>query len=246
MPAAALKRRFRGYDRRQTDQLLADLTTRCERLGSERDALLTVIEELRRTQEERERGADNAREETLHELDGREQQVSQLEQRVDELERENAQHVEELRRLREELLEARATQQRHDAEWADHQATLARLEVRERALVEQLVMLKEELREGESEMRALPAAEQAAISRLSRLDQLVESVARETRREAELTLKKARARADEIVRAAESRRREVDAAPREQAAEREPSADFQQDLGEALWTSRVSSNSPPE
>src|ERR1043165_1065326 len=38
-PVPTLKRRFRGYDRAQTDQLIADLTERCDALTAERKSL---------------------------------------------------------------------------------------------------------------------------------------------------------------------------------------------------------------
>jgi F0F1-type ATP synthase membrane subunit b/b' len=63
-------------------------------------------------------------------------------------------------------------------------------------------------------------------------------VTQEARHEAEVTLKKARAQAEQIVRSAEKRGRELEA-----AVELHTSEDLQRHLGEALWTSRLSADS---
>jgi F0F1-type ATP synthase membrane subunit b/b' len=103
---------------------------------------------------------------------------------------------------------------------------------------------------------------------LHRLDRVVETLERESRREAEITLKKARERADEIVHSAERERRrlEADAAnpgtgervaeeydpiaahARIEAAVTEPevSEDLEGDVGEASWTSRAPYDQAPE
>src|SRR5919199_3487615 len=150
---ATPKRRWWGYDRQQTDELLADLARRYEQMRSERDALTMTVDELRGGQDERDRRENSAREEFLKELDDHAQQVFELEKQVASLKRENRQQAEEVKRLTEELLQTRAAQQRHQAEWDEQQATLARHEVRERALVEQVVMLKEELQHEATDVR---------------------------------------------------------------------------------------------
>lgn len=103
---------------------------------------------------------------------------------------------------------------------------------------------------------------------LHRLDRVVETLERESRREAEITLKKARERADEIVHSAERRRRrlEADATPpgtgdevaeeeydpiaahaRIEAAVTEPEvSEDLGDIGEASWTSRAHVEQAPE
>ncbi len=103
---------------------------------------------------------------------------------------------------------------------------------------------------------------------LHRLDRVVETLERESRREAEITLKKARERADQIVHSAERWRRRLEAdaphpATGEGAAEEEydpiaaharieaavtpeVSEDLERDVGEASWTSRAPFEQTPE
>jgi ABC-type transporter Mla subunit MlaD len=225
---ASPKRRFRGYDRRQTDELLADLGTRFDQVRGERDALAASMEELRRERAERERHAGQELEQATEELAARKQQVTELQQQVSELERGNAQHLDELRRLREELLQTQLAQQRLHADWADQHASVARLALRERALVEQVVMLRDELQRGATEVRPLPPGEPAAASTVPPLDRLVESVARETPADAEFDPVSALQRTE---------------APADDGGTAD---DLQQHLGEALWTSRDPADYAPE
>jgi len=91
-------------------------------------------------------------------------------------------------------------------------------------LAEQLTILKGELYQTRDPREAL--------------ERLVETVTQEARQEAEMTLKKARAHAEHIVRSAEKRGRELEAAVEERTSE-----DLQRHLGEALWTSRHTEDS---
>jgi len=223
VPPTTLKRRFRGYDREQTDEILGQLVTICDELRTQRDALQESVEELRREQEEHKGRADHEINRLLHELTGSEGRVTELQKEVADLRRESEQNQREVERLGEELLQARMLQQKHQEERAEHHANLARLELRDRVLVEQLVILKAELQQSLHDPRVLGPNE----SRLLRLDRIVESVTSEARREAEVTLKKARAQAQKIVRSAEKSGR---------AIEPESSDDLQRHLGEAIWT----------
>lgn len=215
----ALKRRFRGYDRAQTDDLIAQLKWSCDALTGERDGLRETIEKLRAEARDHEARTDREANDVLRELTAREREVSELERRLRELTQNDEQQQARLERVGDELLRARLEAQRHEDELAELLAHVGRVELRERVLAEQLTILKGELNQSRDPREAL--------------DRLVESVTQEARDEAELTLKKARQHADQIVRSAEKRGRELEAAVEERTSE-----DLQRHLGEALWTSR--------
>lgn len=215
----ALKRRFRGYDRAQTDDLIAQLKWSCDALTGERDGLRETIEKLRAEARDHEARTDREANDVLRELTAREREVSELERRLRELTQNDEQQQARLERVGDELLRARLEAQRHEDERAELLAHVGRVELRERVLAEQLTILKGELNQSRDPREAL--------------DRLVESVTQEARDEAELTLKKARQHADQIVRSAEKRGRELEAAVEERTSE-----DLQRHLGEALWTSR--------
>lgn len=214
-----LKRRFRGYDRAQTDDLLAQLRTSCDALTAERNSLRETIEKLRDEQREHEARTDREANDVLRELTTREREVADLERLIRELTQKDEQQQARLERVGDELLRARLEAQRHEDARAELLARVGRVELRERVLAEQLTILKGELNQSRDPREAL--------------DRLVESVTQEARDEAELTLKKAREHADQIVRSAEKRGRELEAAVEERTSE-----DLQRHLGEALWTSR--------
>jgi chromosome segregation ATPase len=215
----ALKRRFRGYDRAQTDDLIAQLKWSCDALTGERDGLRETVENLRAEAREHEARTEREANDVLRELTAREREVSDLERRLRELTLKDEQQQARLERVGNELLRARVEAQRHEDERAELLARVGRVELRERVLAEQLTILKGELNQSRDPREAL--------------NRLVESVTQEARDEAELTLKKARQHADQIVRSAEKRGRELEAAVEERTSE-----DLQRHLGEALWTSR--------
>lgn len=222
----ALKRRFRGYDRAQTDDLIAQLMQSFDALTAERNGLRETIEKLRAEQREHETRTDREANDVLRELTAREREVSDLERQLRELTQRGDQQQARLERAGNELLRARVEAQRHEDERAELLARVGRVELRERVLAEQLTILKGELNQSRDPREAL--------------DRLVESVTQEARDEAELTLKKARQHADQIVRSAEKRGRELEAAVEERTSE-----DLQRHLGEALWTSRRTPDSRP-
>jgi len=222
--APPLKRRFRGYDRGQADELIARLTQRCDALTAERNRLNETIEQLRAEQHEHKLRVEQEANVVLRDLTARERQVSDLEREIRELAGKNEQQEAELERVGDELLRARLEEQRHEDERVELLARVGRVELRERVLVEQLTILKGELQQTRDPREAL--------------DRLVETVTQEARHEAEVTLKKARAHAEQIVRSAEKRGRELEA-----AVELRTSEDLERHLGEALWTSRLSADS---
>jgi cell division septum initiation protein DivIVA len=222
--APPLNRRFRGYDRGQTDELIARLTQRCDALTAERSSLNETIEQLRAEQHEHKLRVDREANDVLRDLTARERQVSDLEREIRELTRKHEQQEAELERVADELSRARLEEQRHEDERVELLLRVGRVELRERVLVEQLTILKGELQQTRDPREAL--------------DRLVQTVTEEARHEAEVTLKKARAQAEQIVRSAEKRGRELEA-----AVELRTSEDLQRHLGEALWTSRLSPDS---
>jgi cell division septum initiation protein DivIVA len=221
-----LKRRFRGYDRAQTDQLIANLKERCDALTAERNSLRETIEELRDGQRKHKLHTNQEANDVLRELTARERQVSDLERQLREVTRKHEQQHSALERAGDELLRSHVEEQRHHDERAELLARVGRVELRERVLAEQLTILKGELHQTRDPREAL--------------DRLVETVTQEARHEAEVTLKKARAHAEQIVRSAEKRGRELEA-----AVELRTSEDLERHLGEALWTSRRTVDSSP-
>jgi cell division septum initiation protein DivIVA len=217
--APTFKRSFRGYNRVETDEFIAQLTKTCEAVTDERDGLNEAIEQLRTEQREHKRRTDQEANDLLRELTARERQVSDLERELRALTRQHEQQQAALERLGDELLRARADVQQQEDDRAELLARVGRIELRERVLAEQLTILKGELHQTRDPRAAL--------------DRLVETVTQEARQEAEVTLKKARAQAEHIVRSAEKRGREL-----EEAVETRTSEDLQRHLGEALWTSR--------
>jgi hypothetical protein len=201
-----LRRRIRGYDRQQTDELLAQASADFDRLRDERDSLAQRLEVLQR----------------LHEESAL--RVTELEVAVEDLER----------RLSEELTIARLAQQARRDKVTELEAILARREVRERALVTQLELLRSQ-------------PEQEPTHLLSRLDRIVESLEHEAREQAAAMLNKARRRAAEILRSAEARQQQQIesasmAAEPESAEKPELAQDLEQQIGEAMWTSRDASS----
>src|SRR5262249_5022110 len=178
-----------------------------------------TIEELRAEHREHELRTDEEANDVLRELTSREREVSDLERELRGMTRKHEQQQAALERMGDELLRARVEKRRHNDERTDLLARVGRVELRERVLAEQLTILKGELHQTRDPREAL--------------DRLVETVTQEARDEAELTLKKARAQAEHIVRSAEKRGREL-----EEAVELRTSEDLQRHLGEALWTSR--------
>jgi cell division septum initiation protein DivIVA len=254
----ALKRRLRGYDTQETEELLAEVAESYERVRAERLALSEQLEGLRRDKEGHER-------DLRIELDKLQEQLRIRDARIAQLE--------EVERLSEVVSSARAAQETQQTELAEQSASVARLETREKALVEQIAMFAAQLEQGDAHLAAPTSpspshVDERAAATLLRLDRVVETVARETRRDTEMMLKKARERADEILHSAEVRSRRiveeiarrgpgdetvreefdpVAALERVENPETEPEAadvaeaadDAERQLGEALWTAGV-------
>ena len=274
---ATLTRRLRGYDREETEKLLARVAESYDKLYAERRDLSDEVASLRAERQEREARSQAELDSLSEQLSGRDRQITDLEAQVARFEEEQSKRLEDLDRLREELSNVRTVQDDLQAELREQRDRAARFALREKALVAQIAMLVSQFDEEEAAQalapgtRALPERADRAAAMLLRLDRVVETLERESRREAELTLKKARERAGEIVRSAELRRRRLEAEaahpyaeeePEEQAEEYDPVAalariessvteaevsdDLKRNLGEASWTSRATFEETPE
>jgi chromosome segregation ATPase len=246
---ASLNRRLRGYDPQETEQLLADVAESYEKVLAEREALSEQLEELQHEQVEHERSLRLQLERVDERLSDRERRVSELEATVARLAQERSNQLEEAVRLTDELARAQAAKTGQGSELAVQRESLARLEIHERALVEQIAMLEAQVEQTDeaeatlADRRAMAHLEERAARTLLRLDRLVEQAQRQTRRDAELTLKKARERADEIARFAGMERQ----APAERWVHRGLQRDDRkEEVGEAAWTSRMGPDQLPQ
>jgi cell division septum initiation protein DivIVA len=278
---ATLKRRLRGYDTQETEELFVRVAASYERVSAERTALSEQLVDLRGEQEDHARDSRIELEKLQEQLSIRDVRIAELNAEIARFEEEHSERLEEVERLSKEVSSARATQEAQQAELAEQSASLARLDIREKALVEQIAMFAAQLGQGDAGFaaptspRAVSDLDERAAATLHRLDRVVETVARETRRETEMMLKKARERAEEILRSAEVRSRRivgeiarqgpvdetvraefdpVAALERVEEPESEPEAaddpqtadDAEQQLGEALWTSGMRPEEIPE
>jgi len=211
----ALKRRLRGYDTQETEELLVEVAESYERVRAERKALSEQLESLRHDQAKHERDARVELDKLQEQLSIRDVRIAELNAEIARFEEEHSKQLEEVERLSKEVSSARATQEAQQAELAEQSASLARLDTREKALVEQIAMFAAQLGQGDAGFaaptspRALSDVDERAAATLLRLDRVVETVARETRRDTEMMLKKARERADEILHSAEVRSRRI-------------------------------------
>ena len=264
-----LKRRLRGYDTQETEELLVRVAENYERVRAERQALSEQLERVRREQSDRERDSRIELDKLQEQLSDRDARVAQLKAQIARFEEERSRQLEEVKRLNEEVLSARTAQRAHQVELAEQSESVARLETREKALVEQIAMFAAQLEQGGgAETAPTSHLEERAAATLLRLERVAETVARETRRDTEMMLKEARERADEILHSAEVHSRRVveeiarqtgaDEAARDEfdpvaaleraedpGTETEATDDAQQ-VGEASWTSGISPEQIPE
>jgi DivIVA domain-containing protein len=269
--SASLTRRLRGYDPEETDELLARVADSYDKVNAERKHFSEEVSSLRDERQEREAQIQVELDRLKKQVSEREGRITDLEAQIARFEEKQSKQLEDLDRLRKELSRVRTEQEHVQADSLDQRERLARFALREKALVEQIAMLASQLRDEEadatraisSQARALPERAGRAAAMLLRLDRVVETLERESRREAETTLKKARERADEIVHSAEVQRRRLEAemanagaagdeehgeeydpvAALERieppVAESEASDDPEPNMGEASWTSRA-------
>jgi cell division septum initiation protein DivIVA len=269
-----LKRRLRGYDREKTEELLAEAAQSYERVETQRGALSEEIAKQRRDQEEREARFRAELDSFRERLSARDRRIVELEAEIARYEQELSGRVSELSSLREELAGTREAQGKDQKELLELRQRVARLETREKALGEQVAMLATQLEQEDAtplpppRASALPQRVGHAASMLVRFDHAVEMLERETRREAELTLKKARERAHEIVQSAEAHRRRLEGGSEHSPTSNEPRDEvydpvsalqrierpakaqdapdpLESRIGEASWTSRAAYGRAP-
>jgi DivIVA domain-containing protein len=235
---AKLNRRLRGYDQEETEQLLADVAESYEKVLTEREALTERFETLQHEQAERERGW-RLQLERLHErLSDRERRVSGLEAKVARLEQE----LEKTRRLSDEPASAQAAKDGLRSELAERGERLARLETEQIGMLEAQLEQADETGSAPPARRAMALLEGRAARTIVGLDHLIERAQRDGRRDAEILLKKARERADELVRSTEMEREPSPESPVIGGSQ----TDGEEEMGEAAWTSPIGSDQIPE
>lgn len=222
---ADLSRSIRGYDRKQTEQLLADVAEAHAQLIAERDALARQADVLRSELTERDAQAQldgatlNAR------LEQTQQRALELEAELDRLRETRSREDEESQRVQEELARAHEEIAGQRSELAEHEEAVVRLRTREKALSEQLRMMEAETRaRGEDLTEQSTVAEERALLALARVEHAAEKIERQAQGQLDAILTEARDRADEITRAAE----------RSGAAEAPPGDDVRAPQDEAL------------
>ena len=262
----ALRRRLLGYDRHETEQLLALVAERLDQVLRDRNSLSQEAIAQRRSLE---RSFKSELDRLNGELAVRDQRLLELEGELTTLQEERSKHLKDADRLTEELSSAKAADEEHQAALTELRETLGRLETREKALAEQIAMLESQFahaQEPAPTTHAFAHLDDRAATTLVRLDRAVETIEREAREEAGMILERAREQAEEMLRTAEARQRiepetaEPDTSDdgREEydpvaALEHvEPSNEtsaidgFEQDAGEAAWTSGRDSQQLPE
>jgi len=268
----ALKRRLLGYDPHETEQLLADVAESLDRVLRDRSSLSQQAAAQRHSLEEADRNLRGELDRLNEELAARDQRLRELEGELTTLQEERSKLLEDAERLTKEVSAAKAADEEHQAAVTELRETVGRLEIREKALAEQIAMLDSQfthVQEAESTTpatQALAHLDGRAATTLLRLDQALETIEREAREEAEMILERAREQAEEILRSAEARQRiepetaephtsddgreeydPVAALERVEPSNEAPAIDgFERDAGEAAWTSGRDSHHLPE
>ncbi len=262
----ALRRRLLGYDRHETEQLLAVVAERLDQVLRDRNSLSQEALAQRRSLE---RNFKSELDRLNGELAVRDQRLRELEGELTTLQEERSKHLKDADRLTEELSSAKAADEEHQAALTELRETLGRLVTREKALAEQIAMLESQFapaQEPAPTTHAFADVDDRAATTLVRLDRAVETIEREAREEAGMILERAREQAEEMLRTAEARQRiepetaepdtsddgreeydPVAALERVEPSNETPAVDgFEQDAGEAAWTSGRDSQQLPE
>ena len=212
----ALKRRFRGYDPHETEQLLAVVAERLDQVLRERSSLSQQATVQRRSLEEAERNFKSELDRLNEELAARDQRLRELEGELTTLQEERSKHLKDADRLTEELSSAKAADEEHQAALTELRRTLGRLETREKALAEQIAMLESQFAHAQEAEpttlapQALAHLDGQAATTLLRLDRALEAIEREAREEDEAILERAHEQAEQILRSAEARRQLIE------------------------------------
>jgi len=263
----ALRRRLLGYDRHETEQLLAVVAERLDQVLRDRNSLSQEALAQRRSLE---RNFKSELDRLNGELAVRDQRVRELEGELTTLQEERSKHLKDADRLTEELSSAKAADEEHQAALTELRETLGRLVTREKALAEQIAMLESQFahaQEPAPTTHPFAHLDDRAATTLVRLDRAVETIEREAREEAGMILERAREQAEEMLRTAEARQRiepetaephtsdeggeeydPVAALERvEPSVNEAPDTDgFERQVGEAAWTSGRDSQQLPE
>jgi tetratricopeptide (TPR) repeat protein len=261
----ALRRRLLGYDRHETEQLLAVVAERLDQVLRDRNSLSQEALAQRRSLE---RNFKSELDRLNGELAVRDQRLRELEGELTTLQEERSKHLKDADRLTEELSGAKAADEEHQAALTELRETLGRVETREKALAEQIAMLESQFAHPQEPTPTAQFAhlDDRAATTLVRLDRAVETIEREAREEAGMILERAREQAEEMLRTAEAQQRiepetaepdtsddgreeydPVAALERVEPSNETPAIDgFEQDAGEAAWTSGRDSQQLPE
>ena len=206
---------IRGYDRKQTEQFLADVAEAHAQVIAQRDALARQAEALRSERTDREAQADHEVGVLKARLEKSQRRALELEEELDRLRDTRSKEDEDSHELREELARARSAIAEQRMELAEHEEVVVRLRTREKALSERLAMMEAEARAQAEDLTVqTTAVEERALLALARVEQAAETIEREARGQVETILTKARERAEEILRAAEESTADHDVTPR--------------------------------
>jgi DNA repair exonuclease SbcCD ATPase subunit len=199
--AADLGRSIRGYDRRQTEQLLADIAEAHTEVIAQRDALMDQLETLRLERRERESQWKHDEASLSARIEASKRRMADLEAERERLREANAMEGEEFKRLRDDLAKAHARIGELASELAEQEEFVNRLRTRDKALSEQLAMLDSEARaHSEAVTGEATAAEEQALVALARVEQAAETVERQAREQVEEVVAEVRERVDQILR----------------------------------------------
>src|SRR5438477_4008071 len=143
---ATLTRRLRGYDREETDELLAKIAKTYASVYAERDRLAEEVVAITAERQEREAGLRRELESLREQLRERDRRITDLEAHIARFEGEQSQNLKDLDRLREELSNVRRVEEEVQTQAREHVEHVAsRFVLREKALVAQIAMLTSQL-----------------------------------------------------------------------------------------------------
>jgi hypothetical protein len=201
--ASDLGRSFRGYNRKQTEQLLADVAEAHAEVIAQRDALAQQVEALRSDRSARETQAKHEAGELSSRVEESQRRAAELEGELERLRETHARESGESQRLRDEFAEAQTALEKQRSETAGQEELVARLRTRAKALSEQLAMLESDARaESADAATQTTTLEERALLALARVERAAERIERDAREHVDTILTEAHDRADEIVRAA--------------------------------------------
>src|SRR5438093_4410638 len=147
---ATLTRRLRGFDRAETEELLARVAESYGKLYAARTHLSEEVASLQGERQEREARSRAELDKLNKQIGERDRQIADLEAQIARFEGEQSRQLEDLARLREELSNVRTVQEELQADSREQGERVARFALREKALVAQMAMLASQLKEEEA------------------------------------------------------------------------------------------------